>query len=111
MKVTIRHEENKIGLLGRRTRFAVFAKLELTEEEEAIVHARKLSKHPLIQPEGEMAPYSVGDFAKHEQVFSWDSYIQAKNYESELKQALANLKELLNVGATARPGESEVIEF
>lgn len=111
MRVTIRREENKIGLFGRKTRFAVIAKLELTEEEEAIIHARNLYKQPLIHPEGETAPYSIGDFIKHQQTFSWDSFIQAQNYETELKRALAGLKELLTVGAAARPGESEVIEF
>jgi hypothetical protein len=112
MRITITHSENKFGFFGGgKTKFGVRTLIEFTPEETAILKARDLFSAVLIHPEGEVDPYTVGDFAKREQIFSWFSFIEAKNYETELKEALVNLKKLIEVGAAATPGQSETFEL
>jgi|GEM_PF-1282536 len=125
MRVTIRHEDKRAGLLCTQHKVAVVTSVQFSEEELAIINSRKLKKYVVLkrEPDAVVANrfkndpeylYSIaqgfhltiGNLVKGPDEYSLDSPVEAKVYEERLTQALKTLKGFINGNEVMGEGTS-----
>ena len=119
MRISIRHEEIRQGVIFRQVWHDVCVTVDFTREERQIITQRRLSDHVLLErvpagADGEDNPdwyvLKIGHlFERKPDRHRTANPGEAKLYEARLMAALHGMKDWLE--ANADPGEDRVIEL
>jgi hypothetical protein len=113
MKVTIEYTQGTQGLLGTKVRFDVTVRTQLTAEEAAAIRHVDILSMPVIEHERNGVPMSctavqlINGGAK----FTFDNFIQARNFALGVKKQLSNLKGVIDEAIRVKEGHSETFEL
>jgi hypothetical protein len=112
MRITLETEEKQFGLIMKKPKWWVTCKIVFSDEELAIIRQRDLSKLEVYTQVHHNMPVdpidrTLGEVVKHGIECSFNTPIEAKQFEQHLKEKLLpNLKNYLTVSAEPMSGSS-----
>lgn len=119
MRVSIEHHQIQTGLFSRKTHYAVSVSVEFNNEEKHVIRSLKnviiLDRGPDSQRQGKFSPeeeetlhsafcLKLSDLGRKKDTYAFAAASEAKQYDAELREALANLKTYIENNATAPAG-------
>ena len=123
MRVTIRHEEVLHGFLRSKTLYGVRISIVFNEEETEIINTRNLrgivvlerapSLHVKVYEKDDPQKFflRIGHLVRGDDLYCCPDLVTAKVYESDLREALPDLKAYIMPSVDARGGGSETFEL
>ena len=114
MKLLIRREQAEKGLLRKKIRFLLYAKVELTEQENDLIKKYQVEKEPLISKSITFLGQTVEVHIRVEDLIrgrAWncENVLTIIHREEQIRAACDNFKTIL--GLMASFGGEEVIEL
>jgi hypothetical protein len=116
MRITIKHEQNLVGLINKKPVFIVKVQAQFSAEEQAAIQSRGLE---------DIIIASVPDWRGNDNLpqqcsprlmascasFAFSDFVEARNFDGEIKRSISNLKGVIDEAIRFQPGQTETYEL